>query len=181
MGNPLAATGVLPVIAQFDLLAVVAQFDPDPIVGNPVLGVAGAAVSAFFSTLVVGAIMVTVAPGYTERMMQRVLEDPVGSFAYGVVALLVLIVLIVALVLTIIGIVVVVPLALVASLVWAVGAAIAYLAIAERIVGRDDGWLVPLVVAASINGAVTLTGIGGIVSFCVGAAGFGAILRNWLA
>lgn len=163
------------------VLSLLAQFDPDPIVGNPVLGVASAAVSAFVSTLVVGAIMVAVAPGYTERMMRRVVDDPVGSFVYGVLALLTLVVLIVALALTIIGIVVVVPLALVASLVWAVGATIAYLAIAERIVGRDDGWLTPLVVGAGINGAVTLTGVGGVVSFCVGAAGFGAILRDWLA
>ena len=47
------------------------------------------------------------------------------------------------------------------------------------LVGREDGWLKPLVVAALINGGLTLTGIGGLVSFAVGAAGFGALLRDW--
>jgi hypothetical protein len=86
--------------------------------------------------------------------MDRVTGDPVGSFAYGVAALLALVVAIVALVITIVGILVVIPLAILAGLVWAVGAAIGYLAIAERIVGREEGWLVPLLVAGAINGGL---------------------------
>lgn len=162
------------------VLGVLTQFDPDPLTRNPFVSLTSAAVSAFLSTVIVGAIVVAFAPAYTERTMARVTADPVGSFAYGIFVLLALIVAIVALVITIVGILVVVPLAIVAGLVWAVGATIAYLAIADRIVGHEEGWLVPLLVAGGINGGLTLTGVGGIVSFCVGAAGFGAILRDYL-
>lgn len=144
-------------------------------------GLAGGAVGAFVTTLVVGAILVAVAPSYTERLMRDVLEDPVGSFVYGFASLLVLFVLAVLLAITIVGIVFALPMLLVAYVVWAVGAAIAYLAIGERLVGRDDGWLKPLVVGAGINGLLAVTGVGGLVSVCIGAAGFGVVLRSWLA
>ena len=60
-------------------------------------------------------------------------------------------------------------------------AAVAFLAIADRLVDREDGWTKPLLIAAGLNGALALTGVGGIVSFGIGAAGFGAVLRDWLA
>jgi len=82
------------------------------------------------------------------------------------------------LVFTIIGILVAVPLGILTSLVWAVASAIAFLAIADRLVCREDGWLEPLLVGAAINGLLTLRGIGGILSFGVGAVGFGAVLEN---
>lgn len=160
----------------------IAQANPNPgvDVGTPV-GLVGGAVGAFLTTLVVGAILVAIAPAYTERMMAAVLGDPVGAFLYGILSLLALGLLTFLLVVTIIGIIVAIPLVLVAYLVWAVGAAIGYLAIAERLVGRADGWLTPLLVAAAINGALALTGIGGLISLCVGAAGFGIVLRDALA
>ncbi|WP_256493302.1 hypothetical protein [Natronococcus zhouii] len=37
----------------------------------------------------------------------------------------------------------------------------------------------PLLVATVINGGLALTGIGGIISFLVGAVGFGAVLRDY--
>lgn len=147
---------------------------------EPATGVAGGAIGAFLTTLIVGAIMIAVAPEFTERMMGDVVENPVGSFAYGIVALLALFVMIFILVITIIGILLAIPLAIVAWVVWAVGAVIAYLAIADRLIGRDDGWLKPLLLAAGINGVLTITGIGGLISLCIGAAGFGAVLRSQL-
>ena len=59
-----------------------------------------------------------------------------------------------------------------------VGSAIAFLAIAERLVDRGDDWLKPLLVAAAMNGGLALTGIGWIVGFAVGATGFGAVLHD---
>jgi hypothetical protein len=144
-----------------------------------VLGVASSAVGAFVTTLIVGAILVALAPEYTERMMDGVREDVFGSFLYGLLFLVALILLTVALVLTIFGILVAIPLIVLSTLVWAVGAAIAYLAIAERLVGLNDGWLKPLLVAALLNGGLALTAIGGLVSFAVGATGFGAVLRDY--
>lgn len=162
----------------------IAQANPDPGINVDIGttgGLVGGAVSAFLTTLVVGAIMVAIVPAYTERMMAAVLEDPVGAFLYGIFSLVTLGLLILLLVVTIVGIFVAIPLGIVAYLMWAVGSVIGYLAIAERLVGRTDGWLKPLVVAAGINGALALTGIGSLVSLCVGAAGFGIVLRDALA
>jgi len=145
------------------------------------VGLGSGAVSTFLTTLLVGAILVALAPGYTERKMDALRENVVGAFVYGLVSLVFFILVIVVLLITIIGI----PLALLFGLLvfvaWVFGAAIAFLAIADRLVDHDDGdWLVPLLVAATINGALTLTGIGGLVSFCVGAAGFGTVVRDYL-
>ena len=143
-------------------------------------GLGGTAVGAFLSTLLVGAILVALAPEYVRRMMDAVREDVVGSLVYGFVALVVLVAVTIVLVLSLVGILIAFPLVLLSSVVWAGGAAIGYLAIAERLVGVGDGWLKPLLVAAAINGGLTLTAVGGLVSFCVGAVGFGAVLRDWL-
>lgn len=142
--------------------------------------VAGSAVGAFLTTLIVGAIMVALAESYTERMMERIVDDAVGSFVYGLVCLVFLFLVMFVLFITIIGILIVIPLAILSYVVWAVGSAVAFLAIGERLVGREDGWTKPLLVGAGINGLLTITGIGGLVSFAVGAAGFGAVLRDWL-
>lgn len=148
--------------------------------GNPAVNVAGGAVGAFLTTLLVGAIMIAVAPEYTRRRMAQVLEDPVGTSVYGIASLLLVFLVALVLVVTIIGIALAIPLLLLAWVVWAVGSAVAFLAIGDRLVGHDDGWTRPLLVAAGINGLLTLTGVGGILSLCVGAAGFGAVLRSYL-
>lgn len=164
------------------LVTLQLQTGPEPLPGpgvNPVVGVVSTAVGTFVVTLVVGGIMVTVAPRYTERTMDRLREEPGGSFLYGILAFLLVLVVTVVLVITIVGILLAIPLIILAVVVWAVGSAVAFLTIGERLVGRGDGWLKPLVVGAAVDGALALTGIGGLVSFAVGAAGFGAILRDW--
>lgn len=171
--NASVQTTVLPLLAQMGS-------DINIDLGSGI-SLVGSALGAFLTTLVVGGIMVAVVPDFTERMMAAVLENPVGSFVYGVVCLVAAVVVTVLLVITIVGILAAVPLGLATYLLWAVGSAIAYLAIGDRLVGREDGWLKPLLVGAGINGALTLTGIGGIVAFCIGAAGFGAVLRDVLA
>ena len=147
---------------------------------DPLASVVSSAVGAFLTTLVVGAILVAVAPDSLERMMATVTEEPVGSFVYGLVALLAVVVATVILVITIVGILLAVPSAIPAAIIRAVEAVVAHLAIADRLVGREDGWTKPLLVAAAIDGGLTLTGIGGIVSFRIGAAGFGAVLKDRL-
>lgn len=160
----------------------VLQMNPptDPGGTDVSVGLGGGALGTFLSTLVVGAILVALAPEFTRARMRDVVDDPVGSFVYGIAVLLVAIFLLVLLVITIIGVFVAFPLALVLWVTWVFGAVIGYLAIAERIVGLEDGWLVPLLVAAGLNGILAATGIGGLVSFCIGAAGFGTVLRAWL-
>jgi len=147
---------------------------------NPLEGVAGGAVGAFLTTLVVGAILVAIAPDYTVDRMAAVLDDPLGALVYGILVFLLLALLVFLLVLSIVGIFVVIPLLLLLYVLWAVGSTIAFLAIADRLVDRGDDWLVPLLVAAAINGGLALTGVGAILGFVVGAAGFGAVLEGRL-
>lgn len=147
---------------------------------NPVTNVVGSAVGSFLTTLVVGVILTAVAEGFTEDRMAAVLDDPLGSFVYGFLVLVVLILATIVLVITIIGIVVALPLLLLAYVVWAVGATIAFLAIADRIADHEDGWLPTVLVAAALNGGLVLTGVGGIIAFCIGAAGSGTVLEGCL-
>jgi len=161
--------------------AVLGQMAPNVDVSiDPAFGVLGSAVGAFLTTLVVGAVLVALAPEYTERTMAAVVDNTVGTFLYGIVCLVFVVLVTFVLVITVIGVLVAVPFALAAFLVWAVGAAVAFLAIGDRLVGHDDGWLRPLAVGGAVNGVLALTAVGGIVSFAVGAAGFGAVLRDWL-
>ena len=170
-----------PVLAAAPSLGVVLQGGVDVnVTTNPLRNVVSSAVGAFLTTLVVGAIMIAVWPDYTQGKMQRVLDDPLGTFVYGLVVIVFLVVVTVVLAITIVGIVVAIPLMIASWVLWAVGSAIAFLAIADRIVGHEDGWTTPVLVAAGLNGLLTLTGIGGLVSFAVGAAGFGAVLRAYL-
>lgn len=115
-------------------------------------------------------------PEYTAARMQDVLDEPVGTFLYGVVCLVFLVLVTVVLAIPIIGLVVTVPLVLLSHLVWPAGSAVAFLAVANRLVGHGEGWTEPLLVAAGIDGLLTVAGVGGLVAFAVGAAGFGAVL-----
>lgn len=164
-----------------NLLLAILQSGIDVDIGtvDPAGGVLGSAVGAFVTTLVVGGLLVAVAPGYVERIATRLQDEPAGSFVYGLISLAGVILVTVALVITIVGILLAIPVAILAGLIWAVGASIAFLAIGDRLVGREDGWLKPLLVGAGINGALTLTGVGGILTFAIGAAGFGAVLRDY--
>jgi hypothetical protein len=118
----------------------------------------------FLTILLVGGGLIALLPEYTRGRMASMAEGPVSSFLYGLFALLALIVGTVVLVPSLVGILVAIPLALVVSIVWALGAAIGYLAIADRLVGREDGWLKSLVAAAVINSGLTLTGVGGLLT-----------------
>jgi hypothetical protein len=142
--------------------------------------VVGSAASVFLTTLLVGAIIVALAPEYTQRRMADVVDRPIGTFGYGLVSIVLLVLVTIVLVITIIGILIAIPFAVLSYVVWAIGSAIAFLAVADRLVGHRDGWAKPLIVGAGINGLLTLTGIGALVSFCVGAAGFGAVLQAHL-
>jgi hypothetical protein len=153
---------------------------PDPGAVDVAVGLGGSAVGAFLTTLLVGGILVALAPEYVERMTGVVQDDPSGVLVYGVLASVVVALVTVGLAVTVVGLVAAVPIAVVAAVVWAVGSAVATLAVADRLLDREEGWLKPLVVAAAVNGALTLTGVGGLVAFCIGAAGFGAVVRDYL-
>ena len=162
-----------PVAVSDLLLQVNVDFD-----FNPAFGLVGGGVGAFLTTLVVGAILVALAPDYTTDRMTAVVEDPLGAFLYGIVVFVFLALATFIMAITIVGLIVALPLALLLYVLWAVGSTIAFLAVADRLVGREEGWTKPLVVAAAINGGLAFTGIGGILAFVVGAVGFGVVLAD---
>ena len=169
---------------MFEPLSAVEFLQAAPDLDVPVrtgVGLAGSAVWTFVTTVVLGAILVAISPEYTKARMADVVSTPLESVLYGILALLGVIVLAILFVITIIGIPIAIASVFAAYLLWIFGAIIAYLAIADRLVGIDDGWLKPLLVAGAINGALVLTGIGGLVSFVIGAAGFGTVIRALLA
>lgn len=165
------------------LLWVVLSLDPAPgfdISTDLGPGLGGGAVSAFITTIIISGILIAAVPDYTKDRMASMAREPIESFLYGLLAILVLLVVTVVLFLPLIGVVVAIPLAIVTALVWAVGASIGYLAVADRLIGHEDGWLKPLLIAGIMNGGLTLTGVGGLVSFAIGATGFGTVLRAYL-
>lgn len=101
-----------------DLSALLLQVNVDL---DPAANVVGGAVGSFFTTLVVGAILVAVAPEFLEDRMAAVLDDPVGSFVYGFLVLVFLILAAFILAITVVGIIVALPLLVVGYVVWAVG------------------------------------------------------------
>jgi len=160
--------------------AAVAQVNVDVSLLAEPFSLLGAAAAAFLTTLVFGALLVAFGPGYVERMTETVAEDPLNSLAWGVFVLLAAGVMTVALSITGIGLVVAIPLVFAVWVTWGFGSAVAFLAVGERLVGTEDGWLKPLAVGSLINGALALSGVGALVSLLVAAAGFGALVGDWL-
>lgn len=152
-------------------------FDLDIDIGT---GLGGGAFGTFLTTLVVAAILVAVVPEYTESTMAAVISEPIDCLLYGILALVGLICVLFLLAITLVGLLVVIPLVIGATLVGAIGAAIAFLGIADRLLAEEDGWVKRSLLAAGLNGALALTGIGVFVGFAVGAAGVGAVLRAYL-
>lgn len=153
---------------------------PGPSGIDPAAALGGSAVSTALTTVLVGAILVALTPEYARTKIDAVREDAVGSFVYGLVSLLFLFLVVFVLAITVIGIPFALLLGLLGFVAWIFGAAIAFLAIADSLVGHEDGWIVPLLLAGAINGGLTLTGIGGLLAFCIGAAGFGTVVRDYL-
>lgn len=142
--------------------------------GDTAAGIGISAIGAFLGTLIAGEVVLSTRLERLNRSMSFVDEHPLRSFFTGVVPFVV-------------GAVVVLvfpsfAIALVIGLgwyvLWSIGAAIASLTLAERIVGSDEDWTKPLVLGAALIGGLTLTGVGGIVAFCIGAAGLGAALET---
>lgn len=151
----------------------------DPWAGVTGAGGLGSATFGFLATLVVGGLLVAVAPSYVERNVAAVADEPFECLAYGIVTYLVAVVVAIALVFTLVGIVVVIPLVLVLAIAGVVGNVIGFLAVADRLIGTDGGWTTPVVAAACINAALAFTSVGGVIGLAISAVGFGAVVRDW--
>lgn len=133
--------------------------------------------SSFIGTLVVGALILALAPEFVDRIVDRVHDETGMCFGWGVLVFIVFFVAIFLLIITIIGILVVIPLSIGFGILGAAGNALGYLALfAPHIESR---WAA-LVVGAAISGiAAIIPIVGGLLGFVVGSLGTGAIVREW--
>lgn len=135
------------------------------------------AVTALVSAAVIvvtGASLHAMAPRYAAARVGNLQNRPLNAFAYGLLALLVVGLLAVVLSATGVGAALTIPLLVAALVAWIVGLTIGYLAVVGRFVDADD-WVRQVLAAGALGGVLALTGIGGVVNFVVGAAGFGAV------
>ena len=137
----------------------------------------------FFGTLIVGGLLLALAPDFTDDVIETV-EDELGtSLVWGLGIFVALIVIIIVLVITIIGIFVVIPLAIVAFVLYLVGSAIVFITIGDRLLDAADmsgsrwGDLVVGALVATVVAAIPV--IGGLANFVINAIGVGAIVYRW--
>lgn len=158
-----AALGSVALLALVALPAA-AQQPPDRV---PTTGFSlwvDAAVAGLL-TLLIGGGFVALAPEYTERTTDRVLETPGETFLYGLGILIAALVVVVLLAITIVGLVLVIPLVIALVVIGELG----YLA-AGRAVADDWGpvLLIAIAVSAFASGVPLLGGLVGFVLACMG-------------
>ena len=148
-------------------------FEPLPGVGAVILGVYG-----FLVNLALGAILLLVFPGFSSRVADRAVADPVRSGGAGLLALVAVPVALVLFAVTVIGI----PITLVgaflfAVLVW-VGTVYGRFAVGEwltDLAGVESRWLALVVGFLAVAVGVRVPWIGWLVSLVVFLLGFGAL------
>lgn len=123
------------------------------------------AVAGGLVTLLVGGGLVALAPEFTERTTDRVLDAPGEAFLHGLGIFVAALVFAFLLAITVVGLVLVVPLLVALFVVGQIG----YLAAGRAVV---DGWgaalLVAVVVSAVASGVPLLGGLVGFVLACLG-------------
>lgn len=156
---------------------------PDPGTFARFFGSTISAVGTFVGTLIVGALLIAIAPDYTEKIIDTIEDEPVTSFLWGLGIFIALIVVVVILVITLLGIIVAVPLIFLMILVSLVGGAIVFIYVGERLLDAANvetsrwGHLVAGAFVATVLAAIPF--IGGVTNFIVNSVGVGAIVYRW--
>lgn len=136
------------------------------------------ATGGFFFTLIVGAIVLAAAPNYVDSIIEDIYDEPVASFAWGVLVLIVFVGSVILLAITIVGIILVIPLLLAFIVLAIVGNVLAFLAVCDGVV--DSRWVALVVAAAGVAIVNFIPVIGAIISFVIGSVGMGAVVRRWV-
>jgi len=171
MPSPLSTSGYAALAVLLGALVV----STDPVTAQqmpsePTTGV-GPLVSAVVGGLIslgIGGGLVALAPDYTERTTDRVLNEPAETFLYGLGLFVAFVVVAFLLTLTVVGVVLLIPIAIAAAVLGEIG----YLAAARTF---TDDWGT-VVVGAALVGALTsgVPILGGLVGFVLGSMGIGA-------
>ncbi|KAB1194612.1 hypothetical protein GJR96_14640 [Haloferax sp. MBLA0076] len=141
------------------------------------------AVGTFVGTLILGALLIALAPDFTERVIDTIEDEPVTSFLWGFGIFVAFIVVIIVLIITLIGIVVAVPLIFLMIFVSLFGGALVFIYVGERLLEAANvetsrwGHLVAGAFVATVLAAIPV--IGGITNFVVNTVGVGALVYYW--
>lgn len=149
------------------------QFEPVAGVGEVVLGIYG-----FLANLVLGAILLLLLPGFSSRVADRALSDPLRSGGVGLLALVGIPVVLVLFAVTIIGIPITIVGAILFAIVAWVGAVYGRFVVGEwltELVDVDNRWLALLVGFVVVAVGVRLPFLGPLVQLIVFLLGFGAL------
>ncbi|WP_224269005.1 hypothetical protein [Haloprofundus salinisoli] len=162
-------------VALAALTGVVAAQQPPSTPSTPQISPVVGFVVSLAINLVIGGIVVAVAPNYLRRTTARVRNNPVSAFLWGlltVVGLVVASILLITLIVTI-------PALLVLGLVGnAIVAVVVGMAVTRSASG--DNLFVPLVVGVLIVSLIAQIPIlGGVVNFILGMMGVGAIVNEF--
>lgn len=147
------------------------------------LGFTTRVVFTFLGTLVVGALLLALAPDFTESIIETVEDETVTAFLWGIGIFVALIVVMVILVITIVGILVAIPLGIAMAILDLIGTATVFLFLGERLAdagGVDTsrwGHLVVGAVLATVIAAIPI--IGGLANFVISSIGVGAVVYRW--
>lgn len=148
----------------------------DPIVAIPIQFAV-----ALLVNLLLGGIVLGVAPDYTAKMADEVRRNPGGSFLVGLVANIAFLVAFVILFVTVIGVLIALPAAVILAVVGVAGTAAAVIALGAALTGDRPGGSALLVgsLALALVGLVPI--VGQLVQWLVSTAGLGAVLGNYWA
>ncbi|MDF9744626.1 hypothetical protein [Natrinema salsiterrestre] len=133
-------------------------------------------ITAAVITLVIGGLLIAIAPDGTRRQTDRVLEQPGAAFVSGVVSLVAVIGVAFVLAITGIGIVLAIPLLLIFALLALVTGVYGYLAVGRL---ASDSWPLALgvaIVVSALVGAVPV--LGSIAGFVISSIGLGVVVMD---
>lgn len=155
--------------------------DPEVVTGtSPLVRFVG----GFLGNLLVGGILVAVAPSFTKRVMATAREDAILAFVYGLATAITAVVVTFILAATGIGLILAIPLIFALAVVGIVGGAAAFVlvgSLALEASGESEPGLGRSVVvgalAAGVFSAIPI--VGGLAEFVVGTVGLGALVVRW--
>ncbi|GAB3689725.1 hypothetical protein GCM10028857_25410 [Salinarchaeum chitinilyticum] len=120
--------------------------------------------------------MLAIAPNFVDSMVEAIQDEPVASFAWGIIALVLFVVVVILLALTIVGIILVIPLAIGFAILAVVGNVLAFIAVCDGVV--DNRWVALAIAAVAVAVVNVIPVVGSLISFVVGSIGMGAIVRR---
>ncbi|QLD88019.1 hypothetical protein HWV07_02780 [Natronomonas salina] len=147
---------------------VAAQQAPSATTPETGLSLTAQAITSAIFTVIVGGLMLALAPDYTERTTDRIVEDPGETFLFGLGIFVAAVIGIVLLAITGIGLLLAVPMLIAMAVIGVLG----YIAFGRALVDDRGAALLIAVVISAFTAGVPI--LGGLVGFVLGCMAIGA-------